>query len=87
MYRILPRRAVRDSNKTASYVLAKNRLTAVLTVYADGRKALMTIIESAKRPESFPRHFDTARILRCFHMAPVIGVELTIIMGLDVSRP
>ena len=69
LYRALPRRSFRDSTKPASYSLIKDRLTAVLTVYADGRKAPLTIIGKSICPRSFPRHFDGARDLGIFYKA------------------
>lgn len=67
LYRALPRRSIRDCYNHSSYHLIKDRLTAVLTVYADGRKAPLTVIGKSARPCSFPRHFDAARDMGIFY--------------------
>lgn len=69
LYRSFPSRAIRSMDAASTYERIKDRLTAVLTVYADGRKAPLTIIGSAKRPRSFPRHFDPMRDQGIFYVA------------------
>ena len=67
LYRALPSRCI-SQNGTA-YERIKDRLTAVLTVFADGSKAPLTIIGKSKRPRSFPRHFNGPRDLNVYYMA------------------
>ena len=69
LYRSFPSRAINPLDKSTSASLIKDRLTAVLTVYADGTKAPLVIIGKAKRPRSFPRLFDSVRDLGVFYFA------------------
>ena len=49
----LPSRAIHDAGNVASFTRVKDRLTAVLTIFADGSKAPHTIIGKSKMPRSF----------------------------------
>lgn len=69
LYRSFPSRAIRSSNRAATYGRVKDRLTAVLTVFADGRKAPLVVIGKSKTPRSFPRHFDPMRDLGIFYQS------------------
>ncbi|PXF47321.1 Tigger transposable element-derived protein 4 [Gracilariopsis chorda] len=69
LYRCLPSRTVHENNGTSSFVRVKDRMTAVLTVYADGKKAPLTVIGKSMRPRSFPRHVNPARDLGLFYYA------------------
>lgn len=53
LYRCLPGRAVHYTSVGTSFVCLKDRLTVVLAVYADGKKAPLTVIEKAKNPVAF----------------------------------
>lgn len=67
LYRSFPIRAVRESSPQPSYRNNIDRLTTVLTVYADGSKAPLTIIGKSARPCSFPTHFNSVRDLNVFY--------------------
>ena len=68
LYRSFPSRALRPGNATHSHKRVKDRLTAVLTIFADGTKAPLTIIGKSRRPKSFPRRFNVLRELNVFQM-------------------
>ena len=68
LYRSFPSRALRPGNATHSYKRVKDRLTAVLTIFADGTKAPLTIIGKSRRAKSFPRRFNVLRELNVFQM-------------------
>ena len=58
LYRSFPSRALRPENATHSYERVKDRLKAVLTIFADGTKPPLTIIGNSRRPKSFPWRFN-----------------------------
>lgn len=51
------------------YKRIMDRLTAILTVYADGRKAPIVIIVKSKRPKSFTKRFNPVQNLGAFYFA------------------
>lgn len=67
LYRSFTSPTPQDSNSHASLLDVKDRLTAVLTVYADGTKGSLTIIGKHTRPPSFPAHFDPVRDKNVFY--------------------
>lgn len=69
LYRCLPSRAVHENTGTSSFVRVKDRITVVLTVFANGDKAPLKVIGKSKRPRSFPRHLNPARNLGLFYYA------------------
>ena len=69
LFRCLPSHAVHDAGNVASFTRVKDRLTAVLTIFADGSKAPLTIIGKSKKLRSFPRHFDLMRDLGIFYIS------------------
>lgn len=90
LYRSFPSLAIRDRTDPSTYKRVKDRLTAVLTVFADGRKAPLTIIGKTKRTRSFPRHLDPAKVLGIFYLSQrnewnTQALWTTIARGLDNS--
>ena len=61
LYLYFPSRAVNESAGIYSFVRLKDRMTVVLTAFANGSKAPLTVIGKSKRPRTFPRHFNRAR--------------------------
>lgn len=55
LYRAFPNSSVNRRVRTTGYKLVKDRLTAVLTVFADGYKAPLVVIGPSDRPECFHR--------------------------------
>ena len=53
LYRSFPSRAIRSVDTASTYERIKDRLTVVPTVYADGRKAPLTIIGTENGPGAF----------------------------------
>ena len=66
LYRCLPIRALQDSEVGTSFIRVKDRLTVVLTIYADRSKAPLTIIGTSRNPRSFPRHFNGPKDMGLF---------------------
>lgn len=57
-YRCLPSRALHDSGRRW-FTRVKDRMTAILTVFADGTEAPLTIIGKCARSRSCPRDFKS----------------------------
>lgn len=68
LYRFLPRRAIHESNGTSSFIRVKEIMTVVLTIFADGSKALLTVIGKSMSTLTFPLLLDTMRDLGSFTM-------------------
>ena len=68
LYRSFPSRTIRSVSFAHSYKRVKDRLTAVLTIFADRTKAPLIIIGKTRRPRSFPRRFNPLRDLNVFQM-------------------
>ena len=64
LFRSLPSGSI--SQNATLYERMKARLTAVLTVFRDSSKALLTIIRKSHRPRSVPRHFNGPRVLNVY---------------------
>ena len=58
LYLFLPSRAVHENTGTSSFVRMKDRLTVVLTVFANDARAPPRVIGKSKRPRGFPRYFN-----------------------------
>lgn len=69
LYRCLPGRAIDKSHVGNSFIRIRDRLTVVLTVKAEGTKALPTIIGKSNRPRSFQRHLDDPKDMDLFWFA------------------
>lgn len=67
LYRSLPTKSGVTNNRPASNLRVKDRLTAVLTVYANGDKGPLVVIGKSSRPESFPKNFIPERDLGVFY--------------------
>lgn len=69
LYRSFPSRSINPRDQSTGYKRVKDRLTAVLTVFADGTKGPLAIIGPSARPASFPRRFDAERDLGIFYFS------------------
>lgn len=67
LYRSLPSRSINPRDMPTGHKRVKDRLTAVLTVYADGTKGPLVVIGPSARPVSFPRRFDPQRDLGIYY--------------------
>lgn len=90
LYRSFPSRSIRNVNDPATYTRIKDRLTAVLTFYADGRKAPLTIIGKVKGPKSFPRNFEAEKDFCIFYkyqknLWNTQSIWASIVVGFDKS--
>lgn len=63
LYRCFSNRTVCRMNYLTAFKPIKERLTAVLTDFYDGRKAPLVVIGKYKRSKSFPRKFDPLKDL------------------------
>ena len=84
LYRSFPKRAIHFADGPATYE-RKACLTAVLTVFADGTKALLTVIGRYKKPKRFPRHFDATRDLGIVHKSQKEFLEDTRFVAADIK--
>lgn len=66
-YRSFQIRTVFTSYAPKAYKLIKDRLTAVLTVFSNSKKAPFVINGKPMRPKTFPRLFDPLKALRLFY--------------------
>lgn len=71
LYLYFPSRSILNVDEPATYTRIKDKWTAVLTVYADGRKSPIKIIVKSKRPKSLPRHLDAAKELGVFYKSQI----------------
>lgn len=55
-YCCLPRGLIHNTGVSSSLIQVKDRLTVDLTVYGDGRKAMVTVTGKSQKAQSFPRH-------------------------------
>lgn len=70
LFRSFPSHAIRSRAQPSNHERVNDRLTAVLTVFADGTKMTLTIKGTAHRPRSFPGHFDAMKDLGVFNRSP-----------------
>lgn len=63
IYRCIPSRAMNEGRGTSSFIRVKNRLTVVLTIFSNGEKAPLSVLEKSMRPRSFPRPLNLPRDL------------------------
>lgn len=67
LYRSFPPRGLHKNDAQLSSRCMKDRLTAVLTIHADGTKGPLTIIGRSAKPRSFPKSFDPIKDLNVFY--------------------
>lgn len=69
LFWFLSSRTVGTTERAAAYKRGKENLTAVLTVFADGRKPPQVVIGKSRRPQSFPKNFNPKTDLGVYYYA------------------